>query len=653
MGSTTNNPCYTDARRLGTKEYSRNMSRGQTGYLPFLEGLLKNSEILSEVDLGVVDVPLKKFIGTYTYTRSISFASNFMPLMSENTEFASKWKALASAHINEGIREPVKAYEYLNWFYVVEGNKRVSVLKYFDAFSFRANVTRLIPKRDENDLSSRIYYEFLDFYKKTKINNIWFSKENSFKELLGYIEGSKVDEKFSKEKIEFSAGSSYLLFRKAYLEAGGGNLPITTGDAFLDYIKVFGYHENFYGEDFYRNVKKFISELEYFKNPNTVNVETGPANIEENAVVSKISTLLKSKKKLKVGFAYARTAKDSNWTYTHEMGRTHLESVLKGQISTMFVDNIPENSDAYKYLKHLADKGCEVIFATSPFFINAALKAALEYPNVKFLNCSYDHSFKHVNTYFGRIHEPRFLSGIIAGVMTQTNRIGYIGTYPIPEVVSGINSFTLGVRSVNPRAVVKVLWTYEWDCREKSREISAELARNGADIISHHNSLADKRVEDEFGLYSMVCSKDTNECIKGDIIAAPVWNWGMFYERIIRSVFNGLWAPVADLFGSAAKPVNFWWGMDSEILDFFYSKSLVPKETQKMIEFIKRMISNNSFNPFTGPIYNQNAELMINEGEFASREQILSMDWFVEGVESDLPEASNRDEIANLFTGRI
>ena len=174
---------YIQPRKLALREYSSYVSQGRNGYLPYLDGIVKNIEIASEVDLGIVDLPIRKVKGTYTYMRSICFSRNFMPLMDPGTEFSFKWERVYEAQIIEGLREPIKVYEFLNWFYVVEGNKRVSVLKYLDVYGYHANVIRMIPKYDENNKDIRIYYSFLKFYKRTGINSIWFSVDIGVAEL--------------------------------------------------------------------------------------------------------------------------------------------------------------------------------------------------------------------------------------------------------------------------------------------------------------------------------------------------------------------------------------------------------------------------------------------------------------------------------------
>jgi basic membrane lipoprotein Med (substrate-binding protein (PBP1-ABC) superfamily) len=621
---------YLAARKMGMKEYSRSISKGQSGYLPFLDGILKNVEILYEVDLGIVDLPLRKIVGTYTYARSRSFAVNYMPLLGAHTEFGSKWSALCAAHINEGIRDPIKVYEYLNWFYVVEGNKRVSVLKYYDAYSIPGHVSRLVPKRDESDDNISIYYEFLDFYKKTGINQIWFTKRNSFNLLYSYLEEYIPRFRLTDmNKFKYFTGSIYLPFRKIYLELGGQKLPITTGDAFLEYVTVYGMPDEI-DEDVLRSrLTGFLIELEQLCGNKPAEIQTMPLDGGEG-LISTLTTFVRPKKAFKVAFVYAKDVKTSSWTYSQELGRQHVNNVFGENMSTSYIDNVPETPEAYDTLKRLAEEANDVVFVTSPAMVNATLKAALEFPAVKFLNCSETHSFKHVNTYFGRIYEPRFLAGIAAGAVTKSNLLGYIGTHPVPEVINGINSFALGARMVNPSVRVKVEWINGWDDREMAAAASDSLMNLGADVISHHDTLSNRQFSSEYGVYAL-SGWDGSGGANG-YIAAPVWNWGIFYEKMLRNLMN-TWKP----FGSEQKVINFWWGMDSGIVDFFYSKRLVPRETQKLLDFLKNMIVNGVFHPFTGPIYDQQGTLMVKQDQLATREQIVGMDWFVDIVESELP----------------
>lgn len=626
---------FVAARKLGTKEYLKNTYKGKSGNLPFLEGLLKNAEIVSEVDLGIVEVPLNKVVGTYTYSRSTSFACNFMPLLTLHTEFGEKWVRLCEAHLSEGIRDPIKVYEYLNRFYVVEGNKRVSVLKYFDAYSIRAKVTRLIPKFDAQDLKIRIYYEFIKFNKKTGINCIWFTREASFSVLGQYLDSYRPVGTLITDKYENFVYSIYLPFRKVYHELGGGKLAITTGDAFLEFVKVFGIPGDIPEEEVKVKLKPFIKELKYISGQKTAEIQMKPDDEHEHRLISSISALVKPSAKIKVAFVYAKPVQYSNWSFSHDSGRRYIDEVLRGKVETSYIENVPETPEAYQYLKGLAEKGIDAVFATSPAFLNASLKAAIEYPHVKFFNCSEANSFKHVNTYFGRIYEPRFLAGIIAGAMTGTDILGYVGTHPVPGVISGINAFALGAMFVNPHIKVKVEWTNQWDCGENAGSASTLLIQAGADFVCHHNTMSGSGISKEFGVYSMICSVDKGSCTPDEYITAPVWNWGVFYERIIRSLLNGTVNAITGLFGSSEKLINFWWGIDSGIVDIFYSKTLVPLETQKLVELMKKNIASGEYHPFTGPVYDRKGILRIKDDEAAGHDQILSMDWFVNAVESN------------------
>ena len=231
---------YEKAYRLGKKEYQHRMMNGQQPTLKVLDEILPSRGSFKEVSLGLVQIPLKQIVGTKTGGRSNAFAANFMPILRADTEFADKWAYLSTAHEQEGIRDPIKAYEYMNQFYVEEGNKRVSVLKYYGAVSVPGTVTRIIPKKTD-EKENKIYYEFLDFYEAARINYIWFSKVGSFKKLQKAV-GKKPGEAWDEEeRLNFS--SIYSRFELEYDAKGGERLPITAGDAFLALLSVYDYQE--------------------------------------------------------------------------------------------------------------------------------------------------------------------------------------------------------------------------------------------------------------------------------------------------------------------------------------------------------------------------------------------------------------------------
>lgn len=624
---------YAAARKLALKNYSNNVSKGHIGYLPSLEGLLKDTEIFSQINLGNVEIPLKKIAGTYTHSRSLAFASNFMPLLSPNTEFGQKWAMLCDAHLNEGINHSIKVYEFMNWFYVIEGNKRVSVLKYFDAYSMSANVIRLMPQRDPSNIDNCIYYEFLKFYSITKINSIWFTMIGNFDKLTKLIENYTPKSDTFENKYKYFEKYIYNVFRNVYYKLGGNNLPITTGDALLEYCNIYGIPDNFDEAELEKTLKELIKELEFYNGKNKVIIQTDPPEPVQKNMLSTLTSFISSGKKLNAAFVYARTIESSGWTYGHELGRKYVDEVLGDTVSTSFVENVPENEEAYSYIRQLAENGNDIIFTTSPVFMNATLKCSLEFPHTKFFNCSENQPYKHLSNYFGRTYEPRFLTGIIAGSLTKTNILGYAATSPTPEVISCINAFALGARLVNPYAMIKVAWTNEWNSHIKFSDADEKLIKKGADIICNRNLSIPRKVTTKYGIYSMLCTinKETHQAEK--YLAAPIWHWGIFYEKIIRNVLNDTYKTVVDMFSSSSDMINFWWGMASGVLDLYCSTKYVPVETQKLIELMKKMLIENDYHPFTGPIYDKDGILRIENDDTASLDQILSMDWYVDNIE--------------------
>ena len=251
------------------------------------------------------------------------------------------------------------------------------------------------------------------------------------------------------------------------------------------------------------------------------------------------------------------------------------------------------------------------------------------------------HSFKHVNTYFGRIHEPRFLCGLVAGAMTRTGKLGYIAPFPMSDVISGINAFTLGARMIRPDAQVYLEWMQTWDYKCATPQCTARIAELGADIICHHNTLANRRFNREYGAYT-IAPDENGEYVPDKYLAVPVWNWGIFYEKYIRSVLVGGTRLGHDS-ASAGRMLNYWWGMDSGLLDFFYARAHIPTETQKLVEFFKSAIISRSFRVFTGPIRDREGRLAVEAGEILEHPQILMMDWLIEGVVGSLPESKGFD----------
>ena len=280
---------YKAAARAGKKDLQNRTLQKLPTQMPALDTILEHTDISGEVPLGLVDIPTELIIGTKTYGRSSSFAPNFMPILGEGTEFAAKWSALCDAHLQEGIREPIVAYEYMNQYYVQEGNKRVSVLKYFKAISVPGYVTRIIPAREDTK-ESRIYYEFLDFYNATNINYLFFSQEGAYQHLSYHLGHSRYERWSMDDRILFR--SCYNRFADAFRELGGDKLDMTIGDALLIYLDLFDYSQlsNETPSEIKENLKKMWAEIVLHDTKEKPSVKFDPEPEQKKNILTKLFT---------------------------------------------------------------------------------------------------------------------------------------------------------------------------------------------------------------------------------------------------------------------------------------------------------------------------------------------------------------------------
>ena len=420
---------YMSALKLGKKEYHACVNKGAYPYLPVLENLVSDDEIDSEVSLSVDQIPLRLVVGTCNASRTNAFAGNFMPLLDWGTEFSAKWASLSDSQVNEGIRDPIKVYEYMNKFYVLEGNKRVSVLKYFNAVTVNAEVIRKIPKKSDNP-EVKIYYEFMEFYKCTRLNDIYFSEVGSFPSLMklvGIEPDKKMDEDAKKDFV-----SCFLSFKNAFDSRGGDRFDYPVGDAFLRFIHIFGYDtvKKMTPSDMAKNVAKSWAEFVLLSEDSAVDLKMDPTVNEPKKNI--LSYLLprpdSGSKKLKVGFIYENTPQDSEWCYAHELGRQYIDDTFGKQIETISITNVKPEKDDEHAIEMMIKNGADLIFVTSPAMTIASVKMAIAHPDVKILNCSLNTSHKYIRTYYARMYEAKFLTGVLAGALATQNKIGYVAS---------------------------------------------------------------------------------------------------------------------------------------------------------------------------------------------------------------------------------
>ena len=610
---------YSLAYKAGKRDYQLRMLRGLKPTLEVLDDILPPGEALTMSPLGLVQIPIDQIVGTRYDGRSNAFAANFMPILHEGSEFSIKWSNLSTAHENEGIREPIKAVEYMNKFYVVEGNKRVSVMKYFEAISIPGYVTRLIPKRTD-EKENKIYFEFMDFYRLSKINYLSFSKEGNFAKLQKAVGKGPDDIWTDDEQVLFS--SMYTRFTTAYKASGGNKLSITPGDAFLSFIQLYGYDK--LGDETTEGMKKLMAksweEFKLLEGDSTVELKMEPVN-EKKPLLSRV--LPTGKSKLKVAFIYDQTPRSSAWTYAHELGRLHLEQTFPDEITTLYYDSVTVN-DIDSYIERAIAEGCNLIFTTTPAFASASVKAAIANPDVRILNCSLNTSHRYIRTYYPRLYGVKFLMGAIAGAMAENDRLAYIADYPLLGNIANINAFALGAKMINPRVKVYL----DWSAR-KGFDTTEFIQRVDPSCVSGKDMVIPEEASRYFGIYHMEDGHPRN-------LAMPLCHWGKFYEKLIRTIMDGTWK----YDDSSNKAINYRWGMSSAMVDVITSKNL-PVGTKRLIELLKQTICSGEFNPFAGTMYSQDGIVAgSHDYNILTPEEIVKMDWLAENIIGSIPDVT-------------
>lgn len=328
----------------------------------------------------------------------------------------------------------------------------------------------------------------------------------------------------------------------------------------------------------------------------------------------------------KVAFVYIGIPGDLGWTYEHDRGRLAAVEALGDKIETAYAENVPEGPDATRVIRQFAQQGYNMIFTTSFGYMDPTLEVSMEYPEVYFEHCSGYKTSENMANYFGRIYQSRYLSGIVAGAATKTGVIGYVGAFPIPEVVRGINAFTLGVQKTNPKAVVKVVWTSTWYDPVVEREAAVALLDAGADVIAQHQDTTEpQKAAAERGLWSIGYHSDMAEFVGDSVLVSAMWEFSKYYTARIEAAMNGTW-----------KSQAYWGGLadgDVKLSDF---SPLVSSDVKDLVMAEKARIESGSWDVFNGPVYDQSGAAAIAAGEVPEDGALAGMSWFVKGVEGSV-----------------
>jgi basic membrane protein A len=333
---------------------------------------------------------------------------------------------------------------------------------------------------------------------------------------------------------------------------------------------------------------------------------------------------------LKVAFVYIGPAGEPGWSYSHDQGRLAIEAAFP-DVETAYVENVPENpADAERVIRDFAQNGYGLIFTTSFGYMDPTINVAKDFPDVKFVHISGYKTADNVSNGFGKIEEPRYVSGIVAGLMTKSNVIGYVAAFPIPEVIRGINAFTLGVRSVNPAATVKVIWTSTWFDPQKERAAAEALLDAGADVLAQHQDTAAAALAaQDRGAFAIGYHVDMAAQAPNAILTSAIWNWGAYYTQVVQSVIDGTWTNAP-----------YWGGWKDGVVDLAPYGAMVPAEVVAQADAAAVKFESGEMTIttiFTGPLNDNTGEEKVAAGQSMTDEELLGMMWFVEGVDGEIP----------------
>ena len=625
---------YSKARRMGLRTCRRNIRQGRSPYLLALESFLPRQKMQNPVSLGLCEIPVSLIAGTLTAERSNAFASDFMPIVDENSEFAQKWSALYDSQQEEGIREPILAYEFRNHFYVQEGNKRISVTRFVGGESIHGKVYRILPERDGSE-ETIAYYEFVDFFEVTGLFEIICSKPGNYAKIANSF-GQTLKDKWNDETIE-DVRSLFYKFQAAFRSIGGEGLEISEGDAFAIYLDVYKYDAGMPEADpgeMSGQVKSLWNELKtntagkaivHVENPEE---EPEPKTLLSGALAGVLGKgpAYSVKNPLKVAFLYDKTAESSGWTYQHELGRNEVQEKFGGAVETYVVEECDTAERFDAAFAGAAQNGTGLVITISPSMMKAAQRAAVRYPNLKILNCSLNLTSSAVRTYYCRLYEVKYILGALAASMSPDHRIAYVADYPIYGTIANINAFAIGAGIIDPEVKIHLYWS-----TRKDRDYKEEIRTAGIRMVSGPDVITPEDPSRRYGIYQI---RDDGSIFN---IAAPIQHWGVFYEKIIRTILNGTWGDRSSV--EKEKTLNYWYGLSSGAVDVILSDDLPSYYSVKLLNMLKYSVMNGNVKPFSGEMHDQNGIRLEEEGKELTIDSIISMNWLNDNIVGEIPSA--------------
>ncbi len=606
---------YSKARKEGLRAYSLAVQNNQDPYLPVLEEKVPNLSQLNRRKLGVMSIPLDRVAGSVSQGRSFAFANNFYPILEGGSEFAGKWNRLYESVAEQGVNQPVTVLEYMGYYYVQEGNKRVSVSLCMGSSDIDADVTRVIPVRTEEP-ENIAYFEYCVFSRETGLYHILFTHPGDYQKLMA-LPGIRAGETWTEDEI-MNLRSVWNTFRMEYLSLPKEKQTQSTGDAFLSYLIAFGYET--VRQDGQKKTQERVRLMaQEFEAGEKVKLVMEPDEQPKTGPALPLISSLFRPGRIRAAFLYSRSTEESAWEYWHEVGRQEIEKKLGDRVETT-ARVIGSRAQFKEAIDPLLKEGYTAFFATTPVMLNSCIEPALEHPEVRFLCCSLLSSYTNIRTYYIRFYEAKFLLGMTAGILSRNGKIGYIADYPIYGMPSAVNAFALGARMVNPDAKVYLNWTSAGFFDPKNPFEDPEIR-----VICNRDITAPTFGSREVGLHLRENGNITN-------MAALIPQWGPFYQMMVERQLAGS-LPSSENKNAAT---HYWWGMGSNILDVALSARIDPY-VRRLINEYRAVLCNGTFFPFEGELRDQAGTLRCEADCRLTPAEILCMDYLLDNVVGELP----------------
>lgn len=590
---------YKSARKRALKD--------KNTQLPALEDL--QPAITRKETLPAGYIPLDKVAGTVTRGRMSAFNKDFLPLLDDHSEFAAKWSHLYDAQLSEGIHDPVSAYEYMGRYYILEGNKRVSVLKYLGAPEILAKITRLIPANDDSPEMNH-YFANQQNQQKTGVTWLEFVHPHTDWSRLEIV--LDTDKHPWNDKLREDLKSAWTRFKVIFDKKGGDRLRIPAPQAFLRFLELYGLDEfsNIGETELTNQVSNDWDD--FIRWP-----DNQPGNLETEEPQGRKPLLDFIKEDVKAAFIHSKTPETSAWTRHHEQGRLWAQSQLpEAETRSWFDCSTPEKTTAA--LEEARKEGCNVLFTTDPNMLKASIRFGAKYPDIKILNCSLNNRTGHIRTYYSRNYESQFLTGIIAGILSSNGKIGYVADYPIYGSIAAINAFALGAAMTQPDAKVYLDWSTTTQATSAIPEDCELMYIAGQDFDP------DLQTNKEYGLFDIGSQKFLK-------LTHDAEYWGTFYLKMLRRIRDRRWSEDRT---TSINSVNYWWGISNGMTDIELSDSL-PDAARQLVRLVREAMRK-GYNPLETTMKDQTHTSHFN----SSARDLMEMDWLAENITGTIPPLS-------------